>query len=68
MLLQQDSGLPRQYGFDLPCRHGLAVDESGERLLMGSTTSSLWASDDSGASWQTVSRNLPPGYALRFAA
>ena len=43
------------------------VDESGNRLVFGSTTGSLWVSEDAGDSWQTVSSNLPPIYAVRFA-
>ena len=38
----------------------------GRSLLMGSTTGSLWASDDAGEAWRTVSQTLPPIYALRF--
>ena len=59
-------GLPQVHCYDLIYRHGLDVDETGRRLLMGSTTGNLWASDDGGDSWQTVSLNLPPIYALRF--
>jgi hypothetical protein len=33
---------------------------------MGSTTGNLWISEDSGESWQSVSTNLPPVYAVRF--
>jgi len=47
-------------------RHGLAVDASGHRLMMGSTTGGLWASDDGGDRWATVAAHLPPIYAVRF--
>lgn len=60
------AGLPQQHCYDLVYRHGLAVDASGERLLMGSTTGNLWASGDGGAQWAEVSGNLPPIYVLRF--
>jgi hypothetical protein len=60
-------GLPQEYAYDLVYRHGLEVDESGNRLAFGSTTGSVWISDDEGDSWQTVSSNLPPVYAVRFA-
>lgn len=60
------AGLPQQDCYDLIYRHGLAVDDSGTHLLMGSTTGHLWASDDAGDSWQSVADNLPPIYALRF--
>lgn len=62
------TGLPQDHCYELVYRHGLAVDDSGSRLLMGSTTGGLWSSDDAGDHWQEVSRGLPPIYALRFGA
>ena len=59
-------GLPQQHAYDLVFRHALDVDETGNTLAFGSTTGSLWVSDDSGDSWQTISSNLPPVYAVRF--
>jgi len=59
-------GLPGPNAYDLVFRHALDVDQSGEILAMGSTTGSLWVSEDGGKSWQTVSNHLPPIYALRF--
>jgi photosystem II stability/assembly factor-like uncharacterized protein len=59
-------GLPQQHAYDLVFRHSLDVDETGERLAFGSTTGSLWLSEDGGDSWQTLSSNLPPIYAVRF--
>lgn len=59
-------GLPQRDAFDLVYRHGLAVDDSGERLLMGSTTGHLWASDDGGDRWTLVLAHLPPVFAVRF--
>jgi hypothetical protein len=59
-------GLPHRDAFDLVYRHGLDVDERGERLVMGSTTGGLWASDDAGESWQLVNAHLPPIYAVRL--
>jgi hypothetical protein len=61
-----DRGLPSP-SFDLIYRHALDVDETGTRLAMGSTTGGLWLSEDGGESWQTLSVNLPPIYAVRFA-
>ncbi|MDT9000510.1 exo-alpha-sialidase [Paucibacter sp. APW11] len=61
------AGLPQQHCYDLVYRHGLAVDASGQHLLMGSTTGGLWASDDGGEHWQTVAAHLPPIYALAIA-
>ena len=60
-------GLPQEHAYDLVYRHGLDVDETGNKLAFGSTTGSLWISEDGGDSWQTVSSNLPPIYAVRFA-
>ena len=60
-------GLPKEPSYDLIYRHGLAVDESGERLAIGSTTGGLWISENGGDSWRSVSAHLPPIYALRFA-
>jgi len=59
-------GLPQEHAYDLVFRHGLDVDETGNRLAFGSTTGSVWISEDGGDSWQTVSSNLPPVYAVRF--
>ena len=60
-------GLPQEHAYDLVYRHGLAVDETGDRLVLGSTTGSLWVSENQGDSWQCVSRHLPPIDAVRFA-
>lgn len=59
-------GLPPAPGYDLVYRHGLAVDDSGETLAMGSTTGALWISEDGGGRWQCVSAHLPPIYCVRF--
>ena len=61
------SGLPQKHAYDLVYRHALAVDESGDRLVMGSTTGSLWISENQGDTWECVSRQLPPIAALQFA-
>lgn len=63
---QFSKGLPDAPAYDLVYRHGLAVDESGQRLAMGSTTGGLWTSNDSGESWQLISAHLPPVYCVRF--
>ena len=60
-------GLPQQHAYDICFRHALDVDDSGDRLAFGSTTGSLWISEDQGDSWQTVSAHLPPVYCVRFA-
>jgi photosystem II stability/assembly factor-like uncharacterized protein len=59
-------GLPQEHAYDLVFRHALDVDETGERLAFGSTTGSVWISEDGGDSWQTISTHLPPVYAVRF--
>jgi hypothetical protein len=60
-------GLPQAWAYDLVYRHGLDVDGSGDRLLVGSTTGNLWVSEDQGDSWQAVANHLPPIYCVRFA-
>jgi len=60
-------GLPQQHAYDIVFRHSLDVDDTGNRLAFGSTTGSLWTTDDQGDSWQTVSTHLPPIYCVRFA-
>lgn len=60
------NGLPQEHAYDLVYRHALDVDESGERLVFGSTTGSVWISEDSGDNWSTISTNLPPVHAVCF--
>jgi hypothetical protein len=60
-------GLPPGGSYDLVYRHALAVDRSGRRLAMGSTTGNLWTSADGGASWRLLSAHLPPIAAIAFA-
>lgn len=60
-------GLPAPPAYDLVYRHGLDVDETGERLVMGSTTGSAWISESGGDAWRLFSAHLPPIYAVRFA-
>ncbi|HET6280675.1 MAG TPA: exo-alpha-sialidase [Polyangia bacterium] len=61
-------GLPQDHAYDLTFRHGLDVDASGRRLAFGSTTGSLWLTEDAGDRWTCLSTHLPPIYAVRFAA
>jgi hypothetical protein len=60
-------GLPQHHAYDLVYRHGLDIDESGERLAFGSTTGGLWFSDNGGDSWMQSEARLPPIYAVRMA-
>jgi hypothetical protein len=59
-------GLPQVDAYDLVFRHALDIDSTGTMLAFGSTTGSLWVSEDQGDSWETVSEHLPPVYAVRF--
>lgn len=59
-------GLPVEPCYDIIYRHGLAVDTTGQRLAMGSTSGGLWVSENGGDTWQCVSVHLPPVYAVRF--
>ena len=61
-----DKGLPDAPAYDLIYRHGLDVDDSGERLAMGSTTGGLWISEDGADHWNLIPVRLPPIYAVRF--
>lgn len=60
------TGLPQEHAYDITFRHALDVDGSGTRLVFGSTTGSLWVSEDQGDTWQTVSEHLPPIYVTSF--
>lgn len=60
-------GLPSTGSYDLIYRHALAIDDSGERLAMGSTTGNLWTSDDGGERWTLVSGHLPPIVQVAFS-
>jgi hypothetical protein len=59
-------GLPQRDAYDLVYRHGLDIDPRGMQLAMGSTTGSLWTSDNAGEKWQLVNAHLPPIYAVRL--
>ena len=62
-----DRGLPQGPAWDLIYRHALAIDATGERLAMGSTTGNLWLSQDGGAGWRLLSGHLPPIAQVAFA-
>jgi len=61
-----DRGLPTGSAYDLIYRHAFDIDDTGDQLLMGSTTGSLWWSGDGGDHWHEVSSNLPPIASVRF--
>ena len=60
-------GLPQEDAYDIVFRHALDVDASGDKVAFGSTTGSLWISENQGDGWETFSTNLPPVYCVRFA-
>ena len=60
-------GLPSEHAYDIVYRHALDVDASGDCLAFGSTTGSLWFSDDQGDRWATLGTHLPPIYSVCFA-
>lgn len=62
------NGLPQVHAYDLSYRHALDVDDTGERLAFGSTTGSLWLSENGGDDWVALSAHLPPIHAVRFAS
>ena len=61
-------GLPQENSYDIVFRHALAVDETGDRLAIGSTTGGVWVTDDQGDHWAAVPARLPPVHAVKFAA
>ena len=61
------AGLPQSHAYDLVYRHALAVDDSGTRLAMGSTTGHLWVSENGGDAWTLAAGHLPPISCVRFA-
>ncbi len=61
-------GLPQENAYHLVYRHCLDVTHDGQTLAFGSTTGSVWISEDSGDSWSRLSADLPPVYCVRFAS
>jgi hypothetical protein len=59
-------GLPQDHCYDLIFRHALDIDQSGNRLALGSTTGNLWVTEDGGDSFMLVSQHLPPIFAVAF--
>ncbi|HUR90750.1 MAG TPA: exo-alpha-sialidase [Ramlibacter sp.] len=53
-------GLPARDAYHLVYRHALDVSDDGNTLAMASTTGGLWVSENGGAAWTCVSRDLPP--------
>jgi photosystem II stability/assembly factor-like uncharacterized protein len=61
------NGLPQEHAYDIAYRHALDIDQAGQTLAFGTTTGSLYVSEDQGDHWQTVSEHLPPIFCMRFA-
>ena len=59
-------GLPQGPAYDLIYRHALDLAGDGQRLAFGSTTGSLWVSEDQGDTWQALSHHQPPIACVRF--
>ena len=59
-------GLPQHHAYHLVYRHCLEVTSDGRTLAFGSTTGSVWISEESGENWQRLSADLPPVYCVRF--
>jgi photosystem II stability/assembly factor-like uncharacterized protein len=64
--LPMRNGLPQENAYHLVYRHCLDVNGDGNTLAFGSTTGSVWISEDSGESWLRLSSDLPPVYCVRF--
>lgn len=59
-------GLPQEHAYHLVYRHCLDVTGDGKTLAFGSTTGSVWISENGGDSWERLSADLPPVYCVRF--
>jgi photosystem II stability/assembly factor-like uncharacterized protein len=62
------AGLPPEHAYHLVYRHGMALAPDGRQLAIGSTTGGAWISEDAGEHWTALSRDLPPIFAVHFAA
>ncbi len=60
-------GLPAPPAWHLVYRHCLEVAPDGRTLAMGTTTGSIFVSEDGGESWTTVTQDLPPVFCVRMA-
>ncbi|MFI5209890.1 MAG: hypothetical protein ACHQ2E_05555 [Gemmatimonadales bacterium] len=58
--------LPQKHAYDITFRNCLEIDKGGNQLVFGTTTGSIWTSEDQGESWKAVSEHLPPIYCVRF--
>ncbi|MFT4592823.1 MAG: hypothetical protein ACI9JK_000522 [Phycisphaerales bacterium] len=61
----QSEGLPYP-AYDLVLRHAMDVDDTGEFLVMGSTTGGLFDSCNGGKNWNCVTSHLPQIYSVQI--
>jgi hypothetical protein len=59
-------GLPQEHAYDIAFRHAMDIDPSGRCLVFGTSTGSLFVSENQGDSWQCITSHLPPVYCTRF--
>ena len=58
-------GLPQRDCYDVVFRH--ALDKGGDKLAFGTTTGSVYLSEDRGETWRCLGQDYPPVYSVRFA-
>lgn len=59
-------GLPESHCYEIVYRHGLDIDRSGDRLVMGTSTGNLWVTENGGDEWLPVSHTLAEIYCVQF--
>ena len=59
-------GLPQEHAYHLVYRHAQTISDNGHTLAFGSTTGSVWISEDGGNSWDRLSAELPRVYCVRW--
>ncbi|MFQ5654013.1 MAG: WD40/YVTN/BNR-like repeat-containing protein [Planctomycetota bacterium] len=59
-------GLPQRHAYDIVFRHALDVSADGRRLAFGTSTGSVYVSEDRGESWMAVGEHLPQVYSVAF--
>ena len=66
---RQDAGFPRREAWWTVKRQALAADRGDPvGLYLGTTSGSVWASRDEGATWREIARDLPHVLAVTVAA
>jgi len=62
---EQRTGLPQQNCYDIVLRHGLDIYHN--QIVIGTSGGSLYISNDSGESWESLANHLPRIFSARFA-